>query len=1124
MRRVPLLVTFVAALSFAASAGAAIQPIRHALPRVRPGTITIPKGHASGRVRVIVGLKLPPLAVEQASRTEALVSGGLDVTGRSSKAYLSRLASAQAAAVAQLRAAIPDATVSRRFRIVLDGLTVTLPAKRLPQLVRLPFAAHVYPSLRFNLKLNESPSVLGAEVLEAATGARGDGVKIGVVDDGVDSTNPFFKPAGFSYPAGFPRGEKQFTTPKVIVARAFPGPNSGKAGKLALDRSASFHGTHVAGIAAGDAGTSAPAGRDHPAVTGLTGIAPRAWIGSYRVFNAPTPAGNSAFTPEIVAAFESAAADGMDVINFSGGGPENDPANDALQETIHNLTLAGTVVVISAGNDRAEFGLGSVGTPGTAPDAITVAAVSNTHVFAQALTVQSPAVAGGLPRIPFEPSLTAVPPAWQVSNQALVDVGTITGTNGKPVDRRLCAPSGNPNGAGTTLPAHSLAGAIALVSRGDCAFTLKAQRAKAAGAIGIVYVNNRPGETQQVPVAPSVPGGMVSDLDGARLRAAMQASGGRAQIRITVLPVQIETARAGIPAYFSSAGPTSFTHELKPDIAAPGQQILSSTLPEFAGSPFAVFDGTSMSAPHIAGAAAILVQLHPSWTPLQVKSALMDTAHAAFADTARATEAPVLLEGAGLAYLPDANDPKILTDPQSVSLHDVDVNHGGQVRGELVTLSDAGDGSGTWSVEIRPQAATRGVYLDLPPTVTLAPGGTAALPVTAKVAAGADAGEQFGFIVLRQGSIERRVPYFFLVTRPALESVPAISLKALQTGNTTKGTSHAGLYRFPSTPFGPAANFVGAPMDESGAEKLYTIDLKGSAANVGVSIVAASRGALIDPYFLGAKDENDVQGYSGTPVNVNSYMFDYRLDVSAAGAQFPRQKQFYVSVDSQRDHATGRNFAGSYLMRAWVNDVTPPAVRLLTNRVAAGRPTIIAQAGDLQSGVDPFSLVLGYGRILVGAAAYDPFSGLVFFPLPAQAKALPAGKTVGVIAASDYQETKNLDQAGDDVMPNTSFLRVTLKAVAGPTVTWLTPEVGQCAAKAQTLVVDAGSTKPVRQVRFLDGKRTIGVSKRGSLGLYAVQWKTSGAARGRHTLRAVVVDSAGRHASASRRVPVCAKK
>src|SRR5205823_7440856 len=206
-----------------------------------------------------------------------------------------------------------------------------------------------------------------------------------------DQTNPYFSPAGFSYPVGFPRGATKFTNPKVIVARAFPGPGSGAQGRLPLYRQASFHGTHVAGIAAGDAGTTAPAGPDHPTISGLSGVAPRAWLGNYRVFNTPTPSGYDAFTPQIVAAFESAVADGMQVINFSGGGPEVEPRSDALVEAVHNVANAGVVPVISAGNDRDEFGLGSAGSPGIAPDAISVAAVSNTHVFSPALGVVTPA-------------------------------------------------------------------------------------------------------------------------------------------------------------------------------------------------------------------------------------------------------------------------------------------------------------------------------------------------------------------------------------------------------------------------------------------------------------------------------------------------------------------------------------------------------------------------------------------------------------------------------------------------------------------------------------------------------------------------------------------------------------
>src|SRR5204862_2704499 len=168
---------------------------------------------------------------------------------------------------------------------------------------------------------------------------------------------------GFSYPAGSPKGDTKLTTPKVIVAKSFPGEPRDKNSAKPFDPSEP-HGTHVSGIAAGDEGTTAPAGRDHPAVSNLAGVAPRAYIGNYRVFTVPTPIGHVANTPEIVAAFESAVADGMNVINFSGGGPETDPVNDAMIETVRNVAAAGVVPVFAAGNDRADFGLGSTGSPG----------------------------------------------------------------------------------------------------------------------------------------------------------------------------------------------------------------------------------------------------------------------------------------------------------------------------------------------------------------------------------------------------------------------------------------------------------------------------------------------------------------------------------------------------------------------------------------------------------------------------------------------------------------------------------------------------------------------------------------------------------------------------------------
>jgi hypothetical protein len=268
----------------------------------------------------------------------------------------------------------------------------------------------------------------------------------------------------------------------VIVARAFPGPGSGRQGRLALWRPGSFHGTHVAGIAAGVAGTVAGPGPDHPAATGLSGIAPRAWIGNYRVFNVPVPTGGlDAFTPEIVLAFEAAVNDGMDVINFSGGGPEVDPSADALIDALDNVAAAGVVPVISAGNDRDDFGFGSVGSPSNAPAAISVAAASNLHVFGSELQVTGP----GAPATCSTSRSPSTSPSRTPGTlgQTLVDVGTLAGTTGQPVERHLCAPPGSdPNdGRFSSLIAGSLQGMVALASRGGCTFDSKVERVRRAG-------------------------------------------------------------------------------------------------------------------------------------------------------------------------------------------------------------------------------------------------------------------------------------------------------------------------------------------------------------------------------------------------------------------------------------------------------------------------------------------------------------------------------------------------------------------------------------------------------------------------------------------------------------------
>ncbi|HEX3268893.1 MAG TPA: S8 family serine peptidase [Gaiellaceae bacterium] len=1136
MRR-PLVLSLSAALlilATSAAASAELRPVRLpqrgevVFPRARHGVVRIPAGHGSKRVTVLVGLNLPPLAARYGPGLQAFgARRRLDSTSSTSRAYLARIERTQALAARRLRHAIPKARIFHRYKVILDGFAVHLPYRDLPRLFHVAGVRKVYPSLRYHLDTNKSPAVIKADTFWATTGGFGQGIKIGVVDDGVDGSNPFFNPAGFSYPAGFPKGARKFTTRKVIVARAFPGPGSGAQGRLPLWRPGSFHGTHVAGIAAGVAGTVVTAQADHPAVSGLSGIAPRAWIGNYRVFNVPVLTGGlDAFTPEIVLAFEAAVNDGMDVINFSGGGPEADPSSDALIQALENVTAAGVVPVISAGNDRDDFGLGSVGSPSNAPSAISVAASSNLHVFGPELTVTSSGAPASIEHVPFAHNFH-VPTPWEDSDQPLVDVGTITGTDGKPVERHVCGPTGSdPNDPRfSTLPARSLAGVVALVSRGGCTFDSKVERVRAAGAGGIILVDNRFGEPNQIPIRLGLTAGMISDLDGANIRAFIAANGGRATFRVSgeLAPHEIQTGRSGVITSFSSAGPTNFDHRLKPDVAAPGGQILSSTLQEFAGAPFAVFDGTSMAAPHVSGAATLLLQQHPGWTPQQVKSALTTSAAPAWGDTARAHEAPVLLEGGGLVDVAAADDPKLFADPTSLSYGYLTTTTSAARKPLLLSLSDAGAGGGAWTISIAPQAATSGASIAPATTsVTVAPGGVVDIPIVASASRGAPTGDNYGFVVLTRGADRLRVPYYFSVQYPQIGRAPRVTIKRDQLGFTNRGTSFVDNYRFPTEPFGPPPDYTGKTFNEDGAEHVYTVRVNSHVANAGVAVVAAGQGALVEPWFLGSLNENDVQGYSGTPVNVNALTFEYQFDNGVAALDFPHEGRYFVSVDSRADPYTDEPLRGPYVLHYWQNDVTPPRFRFLTKVVSAGRPMLAGIATDRGAGVDPLSLVIGYKQTLLLAALYDPGSGLALWPLTLGPK-VGVGRTPVIAIASDYQESKNIDQAGANVLPNTAFRALRLRVVARPTATWLLPKARTCARKVESLFVTASSAKGVRSVRFLDGRHKIAKVTRSIEGLYLTTWRTAKATRGKHLLRAVVTDRRGKTASVTRILRVCHK-
>src|SRR5581483_6734425 len=169
----------------------------------------------------------------------------------------------------------------------------------------------------------------------------------------------------------------------------------------------------------------------------------------------------------------------------------------------------------------------------------------------------------------------------------------------------------------------------------------------------------------------------------------------------------------------------------------------------------------------------------------------------------------------------------------------------------------------------------------------------------------------------------------------------------------------------------------------------------------------------------------------------------------------------------------------------------------------------------------PLSLVLNYGDTLIGASAYDAASGLVLFDIPQGAPRFKAGKTTITMAASDYQETKNINTPGDSIMPNTAYLQKKLSVLDGPSVTWVIPPDTECAVAKEPLVVVAESTKKIRDVTFTENGKSIGVDKTGPNGIYSVTWKTGKLSKGTYHLAARVVDAAGRSTSADLNAKIC---
>ena len=639
----------------------------------------------------------------------------IDFNSNTVKSYRAQLSALRNDYKAWLRANVPGAKVTGEFDIALNAVAVQLNGATLGQVSATSMVkAAQYQGLYYpNATDPDLPLISAPQAWALAGGSAnaGAGVKVAIVDTGIDITHPCFSDAG--YAAQSQLGNHSFTNNKVIAAKVFSNrtPQQGFSAEAIQE-----HGTHVAGTVACNVGTPAP-------VNGVTtydmsGVAPRALLGNYNVFPGAL---TNARSEDIMNALEAAYQDGFDVANMSLGGGSHG-FQDLLTVAVDNLDQANMVVAVAAGNSGP--GLFTVESPGSAARALS----------AGASTV---------------PSYVGAPvsAAGSTYGAATGDFATVSADLTAP----LGAVAGTTNGLSTACAAlpGSLAGQIALISRGTCSFSTKIRNAQAAGALAVLVANNAFGDpiamgSDGTPSQPTVPAYMVSMADGQALKAVNGAS-----TTIGALLSYFQTLNADIMAGFSSQGPTDVDFRVKPDVVAPGVNVLSSIPHAFCAAPpcFAFFQGTSMATPHLAGSAAIVRQQHPAWEAAAVRSAIVNTAERGVLRSFSngALQNNVNINGAGRENLFRAVDAKVSLDPVSLSFGAVP-SGSGQTRRMTVTLTNLGSASQTYALSVSGQPANSVAYSVDQSSVTLAAGASAEVGVTMSAAQGALVGGKQGYL------------------------------------------------------------------------------------------------------------------------------------------------------------------------------------------------------------------------------------------------------------------------------------------------------------------------------------------------------------------------------------------
>jgi subtilisin family serine protease len=718
--------------------------------------------------------------------TSPRVTGSpLNKASRADKAYRAFVKGREDAFIGALSSKVPTARIGSRINTVFGGVAARIPARSVEAVLKIKGVVAVqFDSLRKPLT-DSSPGFIGANPVYnqlASTANAGQGIIFGDLDTGVWPEHPSFEDQGnLPAPPGPARtcdfGDNPTTVPvdpfecnnKLIGGEAFldtylADPVRAADETFTTARDSSGHGTHTTSTAAGNVLASAPVfGVDRGPIHG---VAPGAWVMSYKVLGA-----QGGFTSDIAAAIGEAIYDGVDVINFSISGGSN-PFTDAVELGFLDAYEAGVVVAASAGNS----GPGPATTDHVSPWVITVAASTQTREFTSHLTVTD-----GVDTAEFDgASLTQ-------------------GAGPFPVVLSSAAPYSN-NLCDVPAAPGTFTGKIVACQRGVVARVDKGYNVLQGGAEGMILYNPSLADVE---------------TDNHWLPTVHLADGTAFKAFLTANPASTAEFTAGTKtagqgdamAAFSSRGPGGLF--LKPDVTAPGVQILAghTPVPESItegppGEFFQAIAGTSMSAPHVAGAALLVRAVHPFWTPGQVKSALMTSAKttvvkedlttpanpfdmgAGRIDVAAAVAAPLTFDETAAHYFDMANDPLYAIDLNLPSVN------APVMPGLLTTTRTAVNSSGrTQSYTV----ATTSSAISVSPTqFTLAPGKAVKLTVTLKSSAAAGV-QRFGQIRITAATgvgtnrVVTRVnlPVAYVRTQGEVKLTQTCAPSAIRVANTT---------------------------------------------------------------------------------------------------------------------------------------------------------------------------------------------------------------------------------------------------------------------------------------------------------------------------------------------------